>query len=219
MTTASLAEPPRSSAFGGLISSLPLWITAAWIMTAVRFTGEYQGWLSNEAGGGSVLLGVGWMVPAFGLVAGLRAGPAPTGTTWRSLALLAVGLTAMIGNIALYENFKYPFTYVVGLNSVIWTTLCVFAFRSWPRVGAMTLAFAIGSRLSVLAATVVCLVAGLEDMHYVKVGASDAHHEHTRLTGPTLWFFLALAQVGLWIPFTVLVGGSFATLGARLGRR
>lgn len=191
------------------------------VVTVVRLVGELQGWssalFSTEPGGGGSPLGATWLVPFFGFWFGRRlaaSGGRPASTA-RTLILPLLGLGVMIGGvIALIGGVegqemrdRMPWVFAVGGFAAF------LALLGWGRAFLANLLYGLLARLPVIA---VQFYAIAEDWgtHYEKV-----HPSLPPMTAAERGFALMMAQIGFWIPFTIVLGGVFAAFGALTARK
>jgi hypothetical protein len=208
MTTA------RVSAFRLVL--VPAIITLA--MSLLRLLGETRGWapafFKSDPGGPGSVIGIVWLVPIFGFYFGWRlavAGQAPRRPSIAELWHL-LGIALMIGAGAGMPllGFELPGSLV---PSAIANLLCaLLALWSWPPLFRVNLLYAILARVPVMAITAIAVQRAWRT-HYEKLGRQDLQMD---ALPKTLW--LVLAQIGFWIPFTILFGGLFGCIGARFAR-
>lgn len=197
---------------------VPALITLA--VTALRLTGELLGWsalLANRsAGGPGAIIGIVWLVFVFGAWFGwrlVRAGevPASVGRV-AGYALLAVLVGAGVsaaGSLAGGPLVQLAAFVVGAVGSVL------VAYRGWPALGRVLLAYAFAARIPV-ALVMLAAIYGNWGTHYdVPPPGFDDN------MGPLAkWFFIGLVpQLTVWIGFTVSMGSLFGALGAALARR
>ena len=213
-----MAEQP------GPVRFLPLVLGASFVtllMTIARTLGEmnqwHPKWFQAEPGGAMSPFGIVWLVPLFGFLFGRRA--AHAGSRPPFLAAFAVPLA---GAATVVGAAAWIGTQLQGAELQQWMTKVAFgapavallALFVWPRVFFVTLAYGMLARAPVAAVQWLDLRYGW-GTHYGKVHpklpadlATEARLE-----------LLTLAQFGLWVPFTVLVGTACAALGAATVRR
>jgi hypothetical protein len=188
-------------------------------LTALRLYGELEGWdpqhFNREAGGKGALVGISWLMPIFGLWFGARLArnglaPAHKG---RAIALPLIGFLLMAGIFALQFN-------VLKLEgdaarALFWVTgpLCaLFAVFAWPALAGANLGYGLLARLPIVAITYWAVSQGW-DVHHVKLPPGSKVAEADRA------FVLSMAQLTMWIPFTILIGGFFGGIAAALTRK
>jgi hypothetical protein len=175
-------------------------------VTLLRLAGELMHWspvlFSREAGGAGAIVGIVWLVPVFAVYFALRllrAGPRPAlgraalfglaGLVVFALAVVAIS-KAGLGPAASIAVF--------GLSSVV---ALVVAYRGWPELGRVLLAYGLAARIPVAIVMLVALGVGW-GTHYEK-GPPGFPAMGVLAT----WFWIgAVPQLTLWIAFTVIVG-------------
>ena len=184
-------------------------------VTALRFFGQVQGWITTSSGGGLHPVGVVWLPFLFGPVFAsrlARSGSAPR--MRRSSAIGVVGLLLIIG--VLTWQFA-PIADLPGSDPAVKeatnkalfvsfiATLLVFAMHAaaWWRLALTMICYAVPVRLVVIALTAIAKQNDY-DTHYTKFGPSGEQFDlATTLTTASI------AQLGFWVPFAVVCG--FAT--------
>ncbi len=189
------------------------------VLSAVRLYGELEGWdpkyFSREAGGGMALAGIAWLVPIFGLWFGARLarnGRAPA-RTGRAIGFPLIGFALMVGVFVLQMRvLKLEGTAASLLFWVTGPVCALFGAVAWPAMFATNLGYGLLARLPIVAVTYWAVRAGW-DVHHVKLPPSSTTLEAEKA------FFLSMAQVTLWVPFTILVGGFFGGIAAAMTRK
>jgi len=189
------------------------------LLSLVRLIGEVCGWapklFGTAAGGGGALLGISWLIPLFGAWFGWRL--AQDGITppslRRALLLPLAGLSMIAITFVLAVR-------VLGTNAVTFTFVAValpcyalLAFRGWPALARVLLAYAFAARVPVMAITVVA-VAQDWGTHYEKLAPGAGEFGDAARTA-----ILCTAQLVIWIPLTLLGGGLAGGIAAALARR
>jgi hypothetical protein len=191
-------------------------------ITLLRLTGELMHWspklFNPAAGGGGALVGIAWLVPVFGIYFAIKLadlGERPAG------AGAAVGL-ALLGSLLLpLLAFVSP---KLGLPRQSLSTFAVFivvsivgaviAFRGWPALGRVLLAYGLAARIPV---AIVMLIAILGDWgtHY------DVAPPGFPAMGPfAKWLLIGLLpQMTIWLWYTVAVGALFGAVTVALTGR
>ncbi len=177
------------------------------LVTALRLVGELLDWapslFSREGGGAGALVGIVWLVPIFGAWFGLRLAarsdrPAASALLLRAAAALA----GVMGAGFLVVRVVQPGLFGrIGTFLVLSSLAAALAYRAWPALGRVLLAYGLAARGPVL---VVMLAAMLGDWgtHY------DAAPPDFPAMGPIAkWLLIGvLPQLLLWVPFTLIVG-------------
>jgi hypothetical protein len=202
---------------------LPLLLVAALLtalVSVVRVVGEIQGWdgrwFGADAGGALSPFGIVWLVPVFGFMFGRRLAQAGRPAFVASFFVPAFGVVALIG-AGVYlgtqfegEELRKWMGYLVYLGPA----LALLALFAWPRAFLANLGYGVLARIPVMVIQWLDLKNGWQT-HYGKVHPKLP----ANLTADDRLMLLTLAQGTLWIPFTVLLGGAFAALGAATVRR
>jgi hypothetical protein len=196
-------------------------------VTLLRLAGELRGWseawFSRATGGlvptGAVswLVGITWLALPFGAwFAGrlVRAGGSPP----PAVRAVLVSVVAVLG---LYAGTRPAPLLRLGFPAfllAIWAVgvlAAALAWRAWPALARVLLAYALLSRAPV---ALVMLLA----LH----GRWGTHYDYADMPGvrelpfPTAYFALAFVpQLVFWVAFTVVVGMAAGTLVVALARR
>jgi hypothetical protein len=210
----------EESARPGQMILVPAIITFA--VTLLRLVGELQGWsprlFSKEAGGGGAIVGISWLVVAFGAWFGWRlakAGQGP-GAIGRALGLtiLAFALLPVLGfganALGMSQQSLSTFAvYVVGALVGL-----VVGLRAWPALGRTLLAYAFAARVPVALVMLVAIL-GNWGTHY-----DVAPPNFPAMAPLSKWLLIGLLpQMTIWIWFTVVVGSLFGILAGAMARR
>ena len=202
----------------GRLILVPALITLA--VTALRLVGELLRWdprlFSREAGGAGAIVGIVWLVPIFGvyfarkLVSAGR-GPAAAG---RALGMALLALAPIPLAIFVGSALKLPFLGMLPILAVSSLIAAFVAFRAWPALGRVLMAYGLAARIPVALVMLVAMAANW-----------GTHYE----LGPpglppmglfTKWLLLGLVpQMTFWIAFTMVVGGLFGSVTALLAGR
>ena len=197
---------------------VPALITLA--VTALRLMGELLRWnptfFSREAGGAGAIVGIVWWVPVFGIyfarklvAAGL--GPAGAG---RALGMALLGLVFVPAGIFVANALKLPFLGVLPVLAVVSLLAAFVAFRGWPALGRVLLAYGLAARIPVAALMLVAMMANW-GTHY-ELGPP----EMPPMGLFTKWLLIGLLpQLTFWIAFTIVVGAIFGSVTAMIGGR
>jgi len=205
---------------GSLILA-PSLITLA--VTLLRLVGELQGWspafFGAEAGGGGAVVGISWLPFLFGpwfAVKLARAG-AWHGALGRSLGwpLLGLALVPLSGVIGTAAGLSQTGLGILGVFAVVSVVAIPVAMRGWPELGRTLLAYAFAARVPV-AIVMLIAMAGSWGTHYDAVPP-----EFPQMGMFPRWLLIGLLpQTTIWIAYTVVVGGLFGAVAAKLaGRR
>jgi hypothetical protein len=166
------------------------------------------------AGGGGALLGIGWLIPVFGFWFGRRlraVGCAPADRRGPLHLLAAGGLGVVV--VFVLAKLVLPVTVATFVFvALALPALTVLAFRAWPELANVLLVYALAARLPILVITVVAVRAAW-GTHYEQLApGAPAMGDNERIT------VLCLAQLCLWVPLTILIGGLAGLLGAGRAR-
>lgn len=186
---------------------------ASLALTAVRLAGELAGgpeWLfGRAAGGGGALVGIGWLIPIAGWWCGRRLAFAGEQPRARATSTLFVRL---LGVMTVLTAAKLLLPVTIGTFVFVAATLpllAVGAYRAWPNLARALLLFAVVQRLPTLAITVVA-VANDWGTHYERLAPGSPPMSDAVRT-----LVLCVAQVCLWFPLTLVVGGFVGVFVAR----
>jgi hypothetical protein len=195
---------------------VPAIVTLA--MSLLRLLGERCGWapafFKSDPGGPGSLIGIVWLVPIFGFYFGWRltaAGEAPARPGIAELWHL-LGIALMVGAGAGVPRLGFQFPGSLVPSAIANLLFALLALWTWPALFRVNLLYAILARVPVMAISVIA-VPRAWGTHYEKLGREDLQMD---ALPKTLW--LILAQIGLWIPFTILFGGLFGCIAARFAR-
>jgi hypothetical protein len=192
---------------------VPALITLAFSL--LRLIGEMRGWsstlFSTDPGGPGSVIGIVWLVPIFGFWFGWRlaaAGHAPKrpglAEMWH---LLGIALIVAVGVCLTLLELKLPRSLVpAAIANVI---ILVLPLRAWPSLFQVNLLYGLLARLPVIVITFFAVPRKL-GTHYEKLGDQNLQMDPLP---KALW--LSLAQIGFWVPFTILFGGLFGCVAAR----
>ena len=192
-------------------------------VTLLRLVGELQGWspalFSRQAGGGGSLVGISWLAPVFGAWFGwtlVRSGerPARLGVAF-GLVLLAIALMPASGFAAMALGMNGESPAILGVYAVVSIVGLVLAFRAWPGLGRVLLAYGLAARVPVVLVMLAAIL-GNWGTHYdaLPPGAPD-------MAPIPKWLLIGvLPQMTVWLWFTSVIGGLFGLVaGALAGRR
>lgn len=197
----------------------PVWISLA--VLVARLVGELleldPRFFSREAGGGFAIVGMFWLVPVFGFAFGwilTGRGRAPD-RPGLSIILHLLGLGALLsGLFFLVPILEYPLSLAVFAGTAVVSLL--FALRAWPQLLRYTVTYGVLVRIAVVAVTAVAFAFDW-GTHFEKINPDSDLAELTRTDQAVV---LCAAQLLLWMPMTVLVGGVFGSVASMIrGRR
>lgn len=168
---------------------VPALITLA--VTQLRLTGDLLGISGFES------YGIGWLIPIFGAYFALQLAkmgansPSPASLFKRSLAPIALFGTGLV--------LFHPTSGGMAAVSVV---AIILVWRTWSRLGALLLGYALAARLPVVFTMLSATLGGWDTVYDVS--------PYSVLAG-------LLPQLTIWIGFTVVVGSLTAalTLGLR----
>jgi hypothetical protein len=202
----------------GRLILIPALITLG--VTALRLVGELQHWdprfFSRAPGGAGAIVGIVWLVPIFGIYFARKlvgAGRGPSGAG-RALGLALVGLAVIPAAIFLARALKLPVLGVAPLLFVASLIAAYVAFRGWPALGGVLLAYGVAARIPVAALMLVAMKANWGTHYELGPAGLPPMGLFTRwlLTG-------LLPQLTFWIGFTVAVGAIFGSVAVLLTGR
>lgn len=192
-------------------------------ISLLRLWGEVAGWATNASGGRFLPLGITWLVFVCGAWFGRRLAddghPPRTRRAWlwSLLALLTMLGVAIRGFAPLAKAEPNDATFAL-LRAAVLRAISVAGiagaamFAVWPALARQLLVYGLLARGTVLAMTWLGKHMGW-NTHYTKFGPMGIEREGI---GETL-FSAGIAQIGFWVPFTI-VGGVLAGSLA-VGRR
>lgn len=193
-------------------------------VTALRLYLQLEGQISSRSGGSFSFLGITWLGLLVAVWFGARLGQAGARPRTRAHALVVLLLlAAVMASVALQfagidradqSDAAYRDLRGVVLRCVLVGVLCGgVCIWMWPRLGLSLLAYALLARLGVLAVTWWAKTSGW-DTHYTKFGPAGIERD----LGETM-FAASVAQLGFWVPFTVVSGSVAAWVGVLAVRR
>lgn len=196
---------------------VPAVITLA--VTLLRLTGELLRWspslFNRDAGGGGALVGIVWLIPAFGIYFALKLADAGEGPVsirkalgWAAIAF-ALNTTLGFGSFALFPS---PVVQLGVFTLTSWVAVLV-ARPGWPALWRVLLAYGFAARLPVLVVMLLAIFGGW-DTHYAKPRPDFPP------MGPWGLFFwtAVLPQLSVWIYMTVVGGLLFGALAMGIRR-
>ena len=205
----------------GHLILVPAVITLA--VTLLRLVGELQQWSSalfnREAGGGMAIVGIVWLVPIFGIYFALRlagegAGP---GKILRAfgLVVLALVLLPAVGAVGAAAGLGQTSVSMLVLVAVASVVAIVVAFKAWPELGRVLVAYGLAARIPVAIVMLIAIFANW-GTHYDVPPTPD----FPQMAPLTKWFFIGLLpQMTVWIAFTVVIGMLFGLIAVAIVHR
>jgi hypothetical protein len=185
------------------------------VVTLLRILGEYKGWdesLFNREAGGRSWFGIIWLVPVFGFMFGRRLAKGTTPpfvTSFFVPMFAAVGLffaAVYCGNQLKDENLLEKVQYVYYAGPLV----ALLGLLVWPRAFMACLTYGLLARVPVMVVQYLSIYGNLQQTHYGKMLPGMP----TNMNAADRLVHLTLAQAGFWLPFTILLGGGMAALGA-----
>lgn len=206
-----MSDSPRS----GILGLVLVAAAVTTLVTVVRVYGELQGWdpkfFSPEPGGGMAVVGITWLPIVFGFMFGRRLaknGCRPKNTLAAALVPV-VGFGAIAGILALYKDDKPT---MLMLLTYVPAGAAVAVMFVWARAAFTNLLYGIFARVPVVLVQYMGLL-NAWGTHYEKVPPGET------MTPAQIGNALAMFQLTAWVPFTVIVGGLFAAIGAATVRK
>ena len=201
---------------------VPALITLA--VTLLRLTGELLHWsktLFNPApGGGGAIVGIAWLIPVFGIYFGRKLAKAGlAGATGRAIGFALLGLLIMpIGGFAAVQlGMSQQSLLLLGVFVVLSVIGAAIAYRGWPALGRVLLAYGLAARIPV-ALVMLAAMLGNWGTHY-----DVAPPDFPAMSTLAKWVVIGLVpQLTIWIWLTIagglLVGAIAAALTGRARR-
>jgi hypothetical protein len=180
-------------------------------VNAARAYAEFHGDVTRQTGGGGALLGIVWLPLLFGAWFAFRLGGAGSlprlrpGWPWVLVSLLLlvgtvasqiVGIDRADKSDAAFASLRVSVLTIVGVALPI----AAFQFVIWRRLALTLLVYALVARGMVLFLTWLAKSNGW-DTHYTKFGPAGLE---TDMAGTMV--SASIAQLGFWVPFTMLTG-------------
>jgi hypothetical protein len=199
---------------------VPAVITLA--VTLLRLTGELMHWspklFNPAAGGGGAIVGIAWLVPVFGIYFGLKlasAGLAPAAVGPAiGYSVLGFAVVPALGFAGVRLGLSPQGFGAFALFIVLAIIGAVIAYRGWPALGRVLLAYGLAARVPV---AIVMLFAIL--------GSWGTHYDVVPPNFPAMspiakWLLIGLLpQLTMWIWFTIAGGLVFGAVAvAATGR-
>ena len=199
---------------------VPAVITLA--VTLLRLTGELMHWskalFNPAAGGGGAIVGIAWLVPVFGIYFGLKlagAGLAPA-ALGPAIGYSVLGFAVMpaLGFGAVKLGLSPQGFGAFAVFIVLAIVGAVIAYRAWPALGRVLLAYGLAARVPVAIVMLVAIL-GNWGTHY-----DVAPPDFPAMSPIAKWLLIGLLpQLTLWIWFTIAVGTVFGAVAvAATGR-
>ena len=196
---------------------VPALITLA--VTAARLIGELldgsELLFGSSGGGGLSLVGIAWLIPVVGFWFGYRYTEDGHGPDQPGSVLMSAGLSIAVAVVAtiLLNVLIAP----VPPMSIVYTCACaagasLLMLPAWPRVFFALFLYGLAARIPVIVITFVA-VRVWPTTHYARAPAG-LEGGPNELAG-----WLSLAQLGVWVPATIVLGGLAASLGAMFSSR
>lgn len=165
---------------------VPALITLA--VTLLRLTGELMHWskalFNPAAGGGGAIVGIAWLVPVFGIYFGLKvagAGLAPA-AMGPAIGYSVLGFAVMpaLGFTAVKLGLPAQGFGAFALFIVLAIVGGVIAYRAWPALGRVLLAYGLAARIPVAIVMLVAIL-GNWGTHYdvapPKLAGDEPHRQ------------------------------------------
>jgi hypothetical protein len=211
------STPEAARLFVWRLVAWPAAITLA--VTLLRLTGELFKWspalFSREAGGGSALVGIAWLVPFFGIWFAVklhRAGePKPRVLRGLGIVIAAFAIVPAAGAVIFRMESLIA---QVAIFSLVTLVPAAIAYRAWPALGRLLLAYGYAARVPVALVMLAAMLLAW-DSHYAlpRPGFPEV--------GPlALWFYTGLLpQMTIWIAYTMVFGMLFGLVSAAVTYR
>ena len=198
---------------------VPALITLA--VTLLRLTGELRHWsktlFNPEPGGGGAIVGIAWLVPVFGIYFGLKlakAGLAGAAGPAIGYALLGLLLMPVGGFAAIKLGIPQQSLVLLGVFVVLSVVGAVLAYRGWPALGRVLLAYGLAARIPV-ALVMLAAMLGNWGTHY-----DVAPPDFPAMSTLAKWIVIGLVpQLTIWIWFTIVAGGLLGAIAAAVSGR
>jgi hypothetical protein len=201
------------------------WRLVAWpaaitlAVTLLRLTGELFKWspalFSREAGGGAALVGIAWLVPLFGIwfAVNLHRSGEPRPRVLRGLGIVVAAFAVVPAAGALIFRMQSLIAQVT-LFSLVTLVPVAIAYRAWPALGRVLIAYGYAARVPVALVMLPAMLLGW-DSHYAL-----PRPDFPPVSPAALWFLTGfLPQMTIWIAYTVVFGMVFGLLAAAVSYR
>jgi hypothetical protein len=193
---------------------VPSLITLA--VTLLRLTGELLHWspalFNPAAGGGGALVGIAWLVPVFGIYFGLKLAKAGlAGATGPAIGYALLGLLIMPagGFTAIKLGLPQQSLRTLGVFVVLSIVGAAIAYRGWPALGRVLLAYGLAARIPV-ALVMLAAIFGNWGTHY-----DVAPPTLSAMSPLAKWLLIGLMpQMTIWLWFTIAAGALFGGIAA-----
>jgi len=191
------------------------------VVTLLRLTGELLHWskaLFNPApGGGGAIVGIAWLVPVFGIYFGWRLARAGlAGATGRAAGFALLGFLIMPagGFTAVKLGMSQQSLTLLGVFVVLSIVGAAIAYRGWPALGRVLLAYGLAARIPV-ALVMLAAMFGNWGTHY-----DVAPPDFPAMSTLAKWVVIGLLpQMTIWIWFTMAAGALLGALAAAVAGR
>jgi hypothetical protein len=199
---------------------VPAAVTLA--VTLLRLVGELAGWsptfFSREAGGGSAIVGIAWLVPVFGGWFGwalARAGERPASFPRAFVMLvLAFAVVPLAGFVAARAGVNPTSLSMLWIFVGAAVVAIAVAAAAWPALGRTLLAYALAARIPVVIVMLLAML-GNWGTHY-----DVAPPDFPEMGTLAKWFTIGVApQLTIWIAYTLVIGGLIGLVAAAIAAR
>lgn len=199
---------------------VPAVITLA--VTLLRLTGELMHWskalFNPAAGGGGAIVGIAWLVPVFGIYFGLKlagAGLAPAAVGPAiGYSVLGFAVVPALGFGAVKLGLSPQGFGAFAVFIVLAIAGAVIAYRAWPALGRVLLAYGLAARVPVAIVMLVAIL-GNWGTHY-----DVAPPNFPAMSPVAKWLLIGLLpQLTMWIWFTIAAGALFGAIAVAAAGR
>ena len=190
-------------------------------ITLLRLMGELLHWskalFNPEPGGGGAIVGIAWLVPVFGIYFGLKLAKARlAGATGPAIGFALLGLLIMPvgGFTGIRLGLPQQGLGTLGLFVVLSIVGAAIAYRGWPALGRVLLAYGLAARIPVVLVMLAAML-GNWGTHYDAVAP-----QYAAMSPIAKWLlFGLLPQLTIWIWFTMAAGALLGALAAAVAGR
>ena len=190
-------------------------------ITLLRLMGELLHWskalFNPEPGGGGAIVGIAWLVPVFGIYFGLKLAKAGlAGATGPAIGFALLGLLIMPvgGFTGIRLGLPQQGLGTLGLFVVLSIVGAAIAYRGWPALGRVLLAYGLAARIPVVLVMLAAML-GNWGTHYDAVAP-----QYAAMSPIAKWLlFGLLPQLTIWIWFTMAAGALLGALAAAVAGR